>query len=477
MTRRTDTNLGRLGLIALLMIATLLVMAAPASAGVTYAAQENDFVAKINAERRSRGLRPLTVNLQLTGVARNWSSVMERENRMYHNPRMSSQVKGSWTRLGENVGYTVKTGAPLNELVKRLHVAFMNSPGHKANVLGDFNQIGIGVRIARSGKLWVTVNFLKDRRVVSNGTVGEASRMANRVFGGRRAQYAVVTASNAPAYAMGAAALAGSKAPLLYTHPRNSVTPDPVLHPTSRATLDRALRGKGTVFLVGGRAQVSTRASRELAADGYTVRRLNGRSLEATMAAVARATVRRHGNNGKVVLVNRSDWGSGVSGAMWAAHSGTPVLATSRGTLHPATREFLRTYQPAKRYAIGSADALSGSVVRAAGASRIGGRSRPAVSVNVARRLWGRRVGRDGDRWTPSPGANRRGWAYTLAHAPWSATYGGPSLLVGKTSVPTSVDRYLSDLRYGGDVSGRVQAPKPVARNVVNRVQRLVAAP
>lgn len=457
------------------------MLAGPAAADGTYAAEENSFVAKINAERRSRGLGGLTQNLQLTGVARGWSVVMEREDRMYHNPSLASAVDGGWTRLGENVGYTIKTDAGLAELVDRLHVAFMNSPGHRANVLGDFNQVGVGVRVTGAGKMWVTVNFSKDRSVVSNGTVFEAGRVAGRVFAGahtdgRRAKYVVVTASNAPANALGAAALAGDQGPLLYTHPARPNDKNPVLHPSTRAVIDRVLGGSGKVYVIGSRKHVSDRAVRELVADGYSVKRLNGRGRAARLAAVARETVRQRGDNGKALIVS-ANWTSSVAGAVWAAKTGTPVLVTSRTRLHPAVRDFLATHRPARRYVVGGADSVSAGVVRAARAQRIGGHDRADVAVNVARRLWGRTAASDGDRWASTPGFDRKGWAYTLAYAPWSAAYDGPALLVGTSAVPRTVNRYLAGLRYGGSVKGRVQAATTVPRKVVNRVESLVAAP
>ena len=37
----------------------------------------------------------------------------------------------------------------------------MASPSHRANILGDYNQVGIGVSVADDGRLWVTVVFMK----------------------------------------------------------------------------------------------------------------------------------------------------------------------------------------------------------------------------------------------------------------------------------------------------------------------------
>jgi uncharacterized protein YkwD len=36
--------------------------------------------------------------------------------------------------------------------------AWMNSPGHRANILGSFNVIGVGV-VCSGGRVWATQSF------------------------------------------------------------------------------------------------------------------------------------------------------------------------------------------------------------------------------------------------------------------------------------------------------------------------------
>ena len=471
---------GRLLVVAVLAATTVISTAGSALADTTHAAEENSLVGKINAERADRGLAGLTVNLELTGVARAWSDEMASAGRMWHNPQLGAQVDGDWTRLGENVGYSTSSGATPAELVQRLHVAFMNSPGHRANVLGDFNQVGVGVRISGS-TMWVTVNFSKASTVVPNGTVSEASRVAGRVFAaadaaGHHASYVVVTPSDKPAHALGGAALAGANAPLLYTHPATSWSTDPVLHPITRAEIDRVLGGKGLVYLLGNKTSVSDRAARELIADGYTVKRLVGRSTESTLVRIADETIRRRGTTGEVLIGSTTDWGSSIAAAMYAARSGTPFLVTSGRSLHPEVKAFLDRTRPAKRWVVGPRASVSARVKSAAGAARIGGGDRATVSVNVAKSLWKRTAARDGDRWASTPGFDDRGWAYTLAHAPWSAANDGPALLMRAGSVPAPVSAYLAGLRYGGGVTGEVQAASGVSRPVVSRMASLLGS-
>lgn len=111
-------------------------------------------LALINDERAAAGLDALATDRGLTDLAVTWSKKMARSNQLSHNPALRDQVEAAvpgWRRLGENVG----VGGDIDSL----HQAFMASPGHRANVLGDFDRVGIGVKAAQ-GRLWVTVDFV-----------------------------------------------------------------------------------------------------------------------------------------------------------------------------------------------------------------------------------------------------------------------------------------------------------------------------
>jgi hypothetical protein len=122
-------------------------MAIPAFAG-----PEGTLVSKINSSRSSAGLAPLETYWDLTDDARAHSSRMMDKGSIYHNPALGS-VTGVWQKLGENVGMGVDLAG--------MHSAFMNSSGHRANILGDYNYVGVGVKTDSDGVHWVTVVFMK----------------------------------------------------------------------------------------------------------------------------------------------------------------------------------------------------------------------------------------------------------------------------------------------------------------------------
>ena len=114
---------------------------------------ESEFIAKVNAARATNGQAPYSVAGDLTSIARQHSSDMARQQSLYHNPNLTTQVQ-NWRAVGENVGEGPTVGD--------IHVAFMNSPEHRANILDhDFTQVGIGTAYDDKGVLYVTEVFRK----------------------------------------------------------------------------------------------------------------------------------------------------------------------------------------------------------------------------------------------------------------------------------------------------------------------------
>ncbi|HEX7168045.1 MAG TPA: CAP domain-containing protein [Acidimicrobiales bacterium] len=157
---------GSLLAFVLAVLGLVVGVASPASAADDTA--ERQFVDLINVERRAKGMGELSIRGELVSVARGWNVVMMGTGGLVHNPNLASQLPSDWLRFGENVGF--------GSTVDGLHRAFMESTGHRANILGDFNQIGVGVDRDAQGRMWVTVDFIKSSIVrtdvvtVSTGT-------------------------------------------------------------------------------------------------------------------------------------------------------------------------------------------------------------------------------------------------------------------------------------------------------------------
>jgi putative cell wall-binding protein len=476
--------------LVLVIVLGLLVLPTSAASASTHENSEIDFISRINAERSQRGLGTLTRNTtQLTGVARNWSGVMAAEDRMYHNPNLAQQVTEQWSRLGENVGYSIQTGASEATLVERLHRAFMDSPPHRANILGAYNQVGVGVLVTAAGKMWVTVVFMQGPVTQpapapapapapvesSAAQIDEAIRVSQDVFPATgAAQYVVLARAEVFADALGGAGLAGSAAPILFTPGPTAANGNPALDRSSRAEIDRVLGGRGKVYILGGTAAVSDAVAGELTGAGYQVVRLSGPSRIETAIRVAREIRSLRGDTGEVLIARADEWPDAVTGGAYAAFSGSPLILTDRGRLHPAVAAFLAEAAPARRWALGGQAALTDAVVAAAGATRISGSDRTATAVAVAQELWGRRAAHLGDQYVSTPSHGGAAWAFALAYAPYSAVKQSPQLLVG-SDVPTPVRTYLSQLGYRDGIRGDVRAASPVPVPVVEGLRALVA--
>ena len=135
----------------------LLAAVATVTLGLSAAADpatEAGFLAKINASRAANGLAALSVDGGLRSHARKHTQDMIDADKIYHSTgdELKAAAGAGWSKLGENVG---RGGT-----VDSLHKAFMASPGHKANILGDYNYAGIGTA-SSDGVLYVTVVFMK----------------------------------------------------------------------------------------------------------------------------------------------------------------------------------------------------------------------------------------------------------------------------------------------------------------------------
>ena len=114
---------------------------------------EAEVVRLVNAIRSENGLRPLTVNWELSRVARYKSEDMSSRGYFSHNsptygsPFQMMQSFGlSYRTAGENIAYGQRTPAAVVD-------AWMNSSGHRANILSSaYTQIGVGY--CASGSYW-----------------------------------------------------------------------------------------------------------------------------------------------------------------------------------------------------------------------------------------------------------------------------------------------------------------------------------
>lgn len=128
----------------------------------TVKALEDKVIKLVNAERSKNGLPPLTKNWELSRVARYKSTDMRDRNYFSHTSptygspfRMMEDFGIRYTAAGENIAYGQRTAEEVMN-------AWMNSPGHRSNILGgNFDQIGVGVAKAKNGTYYWTQMFIR----------------------------------------------------------------------------------------------------------------------------------------------------------------------------------------------------------------------------------------------------------------------------------------------------------------------------
>ncbi|WP_166874319.1 CAP domain-containing protein [Salinibacterium sp. ZJ450] len=111
-----------------------------------HAAEDGTVHSLVNQARASAGLGAVNRNSAMDQVALSWANQMAASGSMSHNPNYSGQIPGGWTRAAENVAQGQPSGAAM-------HDAWMNSSGHRANILGDFTDIGVAF-VSAGGTTW-----------------------------------------------------------------------------------------------------------------------------------------------------------------------------------------------------------------------------------------------------------------------------------------------------------------------------------
>jgi uncharacterized protein YkwD len=116
----------------------------------------------VNAARQSNGLGQLSLDPLLNNAALAHSIDQASRNTMSHEGADGSdpgtrvtRAGYRWSTVGENVAYGYSTPSAVHE-------GWMNSPGHRANILnGDFVHMGLATATGSNGYLYWTQVFAK----------------------------------------------------------------------------------------------------------------------------------------------------------------------------------------------------------------------------------------------------------------------------------------------------------------------------
>jgi uncharacterized protein YkwD len=118
------------------------------------AAYEGRLLVLVNAERTKRGLRPLVMNSCADGFANTWAAHLAATGPLVHQSVSTVMTRCAARGAGENIAFG-------NVSADQMMVMWMNSPGHRANILNPaFTAIGIGAVKTSSGRWYGVQDFL-----------------------------------------------------------------------------------------------------------------------------------------------------------------------------------------------------------------------------------------------------------------------------------------------------------------------------
>ncbi len=139
-------------------------VSAAVSSSVSLASLEQQTFDRVNAYRASRGLPSLKWNESIAEQARRHSEDMASGAVGFghegFDARMHQLVKRvMWTSVAENVFMLLNMSDPAAVAVG----GWIDSPGHRQNIEGDYNLTGLGIARAENGSLYFTQIFVKSK--------------------------------------------------------------------------------------------------------------------------------------------------------------------------------------------------------------------------------------------------------------------------------------------------------------------------
>lgn len=116
----------------------------------------------VNAHRTSRGLKPLASDSRIIEQARLHSQNMASGLFSFGHQNFSNRIQRlsrtmSISASAENVAYN----RGYEDIAGEAFKGWINSPGHKKNIEGDFTHTGIGVAKSEDGRYYLTQIFVK----------------------------------------------------------------------------------------------------------------------------------------------------------------------------------------------------------------------------------------------------------------------------------------------------------------------------
>jgi uncharacterized protein YkwD len=137
--------------VAFLLSALVMLVPLQAQRADAVSDEEGVFAGMVNEVRDRNGRRTLRVTERLSEIARRHSRRMATRGELFHSNLRRTFRGFSYRMVGENVGYA----GSFDQLLG----AFLDSPPHRQNIVGQWKRTGVGV-YWQGDRVWVTQVFL-----------------------------------------------------------------------------------------------------------------------------------------------------------------------------------------------------------------------------------------------------------------------------------------------------------------------------
>lgn len=353
------------------------------AAGV-YESERALILQQTNTLRAQNGLPPLRLNAALNDIAQDWSVQQALVSAMSHRPNFHLLYPAGWSRASENVA----AGYSPTSVVG----AWAGSPGHRANMLSSSTDIGIGVAVSSTGRLYYTQNFGRYasapptppgnvHRIAGSDRFAASANISQRTFPAGAPIAYVASGLNFPD-ALSAAALAGAAGgPLLLVAPGS--VPSLILQELRRLDPER-------IVVAGGPASVSESVMATLRTVSPNVDRMSGSDRYEASRALA---LDAYGASGArtVFIATGNGFADALAAGPAAASLRAPVLLVPglAATADGATLALLQRLGTQKVVIVGGPGSVTAGIATSlanAGhvVERVGGADRFEVSAKLA---------------------------------------------------------------------------------------------
>ncbi len=127
----------------------------------SYTHMATEILVLVNKHRKSLGLQPLKANDAAKRAAQSHSKNMADKKVEFGHPQFNERMDALSRKINPKPHAWAENVASGQNTAQGALEDWLNSPGHKKNLEGDYNLTGIGIAKGRNGNLYFTQIFIR----------------------------------------------------------------------------------------------------------------------------------------------------------------------------------------------------------------------------------------------------------------------------------------------------------------------------